>query len=204
MWNIGRGSLPIDGKLAEQLPSRNTGGRFAGTPKIVVMHFTAGASGRSSAQWFASPKNTNSSAHVVIDRDGSVIQCVNFETVAWHAGRSAWQGLTGLNRHSIGIEMANWGYLYPKNGGWATLTGKPIAHPLLAVHRNGNPGGVKGPIGWEPYPAAQFEAAVRLVTALKVAYGITQILGHDDIAPLRKSDPGPAFDMARFRKRVLG
>jgi N-acetylmuramoyl-L-alanine amidase len=204
MWAIDKGVLRIDGRPVEQIPSRNTGGAFAATPHIVVMHFTAGGSARTSAQWFASARNTQSSAHVVIERDGTVIQCVDFGKVAWHAGKSSWHGLSGLNQYAIGVEMANWGYLQAQNGLWVNGAEKPIADPVMAMHRNGNPDGSTHPIGWEPYPAAQFEAAVKVVNALKTAYGIKEIVGHDDIAPRRKSDPGPAFDMARFRKLVLG
>jgi N-acetylmuramoyl-L-alanine amidase len=203
MWTIKNGLLQIGGNAVEQITSRNAGGKFGKTPKIVVIHFTAGGSARSSAEWFRNPQNRNSSAHVVIERDGTVIQCVSFEKVAWHAGRSSWHGLVGLNQYSIGIELANWGYLRSANDGWVTSTGKRIADPFIAVHRNGNPDGSTRPIGWEPFPDEQFEAARNLVEALMGAYGINEIVGHDDIAPVRKSDPGPAFNMARFRTCLL-
>lgn len=204
MWTIDNGILQLDGKPVEQLPTRNTGGAFAKTPRIVVMHFTAGGPARTSAQWFANPLNKNSSAHVVIERDGSAIQCANFGTVAWHAGQSKWRRLSGLNQYALGVELANWGWLQAHSGMWLNTVGRPVANPVMAVHRNGNPDGSTQPIGWEPYPEAQFDAAVALVGALREAYGIKEIQGHDDIAPGRKSDPGPAFDMARFRKLVLG
>ena len=203
MWTIKNGMLQVDGTAVQQILSSNTGGKFPKTPKIVVIHFTAGGSARSSAEWFRNPQNTNSSAHVVIERDGTIIQCVSFEKVAWHAGRSSWHGLIGLNRHSIGIELANWGALRSAGSGWETSTGKRISDPYIGTHRNGNPDGSNRPIGWEPYPDAQFEAARQLGEALKAAYGITEIVGHDDIAPVRKSDPGPAFNMARYRTCVL-
>lgn len=203
MWEIRKGVLFIDGSAVEQIISRNSGGKFASPPRIAVIHFTAGGSARSSAEWFRHPQNTASSAHVVIERDGTVIQCVNFEKVAWHAGRSGWHGLVGLNRYSIGIELANWGYLRSAGAGWVTSTGKPIAEPFIGAHRNGNPDGSTRPIGWEPYPDEQFEAARRLAAVLAETYGVDEIVGHDDIAPARKSDPGPAFNMARFRALVL-
>lgn len=203
MWTVKNGLLQIGGTPVEQILSPNTGGKFAKTPKIVVMHFTAGSSAKSSAEWFRNPQNRNSSAHVVIERDGTVIQCVSFEKVAWHAGRSSWHGLVGLNKYSIGIELANWGYLRSASGGWATSTGKRIADPFIAIHRNGNPDGSTHPIGWEPYPDEQFEAARNLVEVLIGSYGINEIVGHDDIAPVRKSDPGPAFNMVRFRTCLL-
>lgn len=203
-YSVSGGRLLADGSRVESIPSPNVGGRFGASPRILVMHFTSGASARSSAEWFRSSENRNSSAHLVIDRDGSVIQCVPFDTVAWHAGRSQWKDIVGLNGHSLGIEMANWGDLERHGSDWVAGNGKPIANPLLAAHKNGNPDGSHYPIGWEPYPTAQFAAAVAIARALVAAYGITEIVGHDDIAPARKKDPGPAWDMDRFRREVFG
>ena len=203
MWTIKDGALQIGGSTVEQIKSPNIGGSFADKPRIVVIHFTAGSTARSSAEWFRNPRNTSSSAHVVIERDGSVLQCVSFEKVAWHAGKSRWRDIVGLNKSSIGIELANWGALRPAGDGWETSTGKRIAAPFMGVHRNGNPDGSTRAIGWEPYPEEQFEAARRLVEALMAAYGINEIVGHDDISPIRKSDPGPAFNMGRFRTCLL-
>ena len=196
--------LTHDGKLVEAMFSPNTGGVFVEPPHILVVHFTYGASGRSSAEWFRDKDNRSSAAHLVIDRDGSAIQCVPFDTVAWHAGKSSWNGIDGLNRHALGIELANWGYLQRRGGGWTSYTGVPIADPVTAVHENGNPDGSRTPIGWEPYPEPQFGALVGVVRALVDAYGISEIVGHDDIAPSRKWDPGPAFDKARLRGAIFG
>lgn len=201
---IADGRFQVDGDAVDFIPSRFTGGAFAKTPKIAVIHFTYGASARSSAEWFRNPDNPGSSAHVVIDRDGRVIQCVPLDRVAWHAGKSSWRGLSGLNQHSFGIELANWGHLKRAGAGWSCHTGLPIVDPYMAVHRNGNPDGSTAPIGWEPYPRAQFDAAIALVRALVSSFGVNEIVGHDDISPTRKWDPGPAFDMARFRALVFG
>jgi N-acetylmuramoyl-L-alanine amidase len=204
-FSIDNHLLFADGEPVRQIPSPYVSGGFAeGHPRILVMHFTYGGSAESTADWFRSPDNNGSSAHLVLDRDGTPIQCVRFDTVAWHAGASALGALVGLNRYALGIELANWGYLRRSGGGWSSYTGKPIASPVLAVHKNGNPDGSVTPIGWEPYPDAQFDAAVAIAARLAKTYGITRIVGHDDIAPDRKWDPGPAFDMMRFRQLVLG
>jgi AmpD protein len=50
-----------------------------------------------------------------------------------------------------------------------------------------------------PYAGAQYGALVRLIRALRRAYPLTDIVGHADIAPGRKTDPGPAFDWQRLR-----
>ena len=52
----------------------------------------------------------------------------------------------------------------------------------------------------QPYAAAQYTMVARLVRALKRVYPITDVVGHSDIAPGRKTDPGPAFDWARFAR----
>jgi AmpD protein len=53
-----------------------------------------------------------------------------------------------------------------------------------------------------PYTAAQYTRLARLVRALRRTYPITDIAGHSDIAPSRKTDPGPAFDWPRLRRLV--
>ncbi len=202
-YTVSGGRLLADGRAVEMIPSRFTSGNFVSTPRILVIHFTSGASARSSAEWFRSPDNKGASAHLVIERDGSTLQCVPFSEIAWHAGKSTWKGRNDLNRLSLGIELANWGNLERRGSEWVSGNGKPVANPVMAMHKNGNPDGSRHPIGWEPYPEAQFAAAVAIARALAAAYGITEIVGHDDIAPDRKKDPGPAFDMVRFRREVL-
>ena len=51
-----------------------------------------------------------------------------------------------------------------------------------------------------PYASAQYTMLARLVRALKRAYPISDLVGHSDIAPGRKTDPGPAFDWARLAR----
>ncbi len=203
-FSIRQGKLYRDSKSVEFMRSPFTSGPFLLAPKILVVHFTYGSTGRSSAEWFRSAQNPGSSAHLVCDRDGSVIQCVDFADRAWHAGASTWHGLNGLNNYAYGLELANWGYLRRSGMGWMSYTGAAISDPILAIHKNGNPDGSNTPIGWEQYPESQFLTAVEIARALVAEYGVTEIVGHDDIAPTRKWDPGPAFDMMRFKARVFG
>jgi N-acetylmuramoyl-L-alanine amidase len=203
-FSIKSHKLALDNKAVDFIKSPYVGGALPNPTKILVMHFTYGASARSSANWFKDSSNPGSSAHIVIDRDGSVVQCVPFDTVAWHAGNSRLRDLVGLNRYAIGIELANWGYLQRSGDGWASYSGTRIAKPFIGVHKNGNPDGGHTPTGWEAYPVEQVASAIGIARALVDTYGVEEIVGHDDIAPNRKWDPGPAFDMTRFRNQVFG
>ena len=55
--------------------------------------------------YFQSIKGSEVSAHVLIERDGTITQFVNFEQRAWHAGRSSYLGRPECNDYSIGIEL---------------------------------------------------------------------------------------------------
>jgi AmpD protein len=50
-----------------------------------------------------------------------------------------------------------------------------------------------------PYTAAQYSRLARLTRLLRRRYPISELAGHSDIAPGRKTDPGPSFDWQRFR-----
>ena len=51
-----------------------------------------------------------------------------------------------------------------------------------------------------PFEAAQYDTLAALVAALIEAYPIRFIVGHSDVAPGRKTDPGPCFDWAALRR----
>jgi N-acetylmuramoyl-L-alanine amidase len=188
-----------DGSAVSFVKTPNVGGEYK--PTILVMHFTAGSSAKESISWLANAQ-AKASAHIVIGKDGKVTQMVPFNRVAWHAGKSEWKGIVGLNSHSIGIELDNAGRMVKKGGGWVadTFGGKfADADVLEATHKN-----EKQACGWHRYPEAQLAAARAVAKAIIQAYGIKEVIGHDDISPGRKCDPGPAFPMAEFRAAVMG
>lgn len=56
--------------------------------------------------------------------------------------------------------------------------------------------------GEQPYTAPQYRRLAALTRALRARYPIRDIVGHSDIAPGRKTDPGPSFDWARYRRML--
>ena len=105
-----------------------------------------------------------SSHYLINDYDDKQINLLVDETKrAWHAGISKWKGLDNLNFSSIGIEIVNLG--------------------------NGT-GGV-----FQPYPDYQIKKVGELSRDIVTRYNISpfNVVGHADIAPGRKPDPGPLF-----------
>ena len=51
-----------------------------------------------------------------------------------------------------------------------------------------------------PYAAAQYTMLARLLRAIRRAYPIVDVVGHSDVAPGRKTDPGPTFDWPRLAR----
>ncbi len=181
----------LSGAKQKQLPN----GRII-TPKFVIVHYTAGGTLNSS---YNALKNRELSAHLLLDRDGKVVQMVDFNRRALHAGESTWRGLKWLNSHAIGIEVCNYGWLLKRGDGKfqrpPKLGATPVFEPdevIVADHKNGDP----KQAGWEIYPEAQFTALNSICEALLAAYpSIIDIVGHDDVSPARKQDPGPAMAM---------
>lgn len=184
----------------EYKQSPNQSGPFAnGLPDTVVIHYTAGGTYGSSVNWLTN-KDAKASAHLVIGRKGEIAQLLPFNISAWHAGRSQWNGRSGLNKFSIGIEIANAGILVKRASGYFTSFGKKIddENVVLATHKNQNE-----EKAWEGYTQQQLEVVEAICIALKNTYNINEIVGHDDIAPKRKTDPGPAYPLQALRNKVL-
>jgi N-acetylmuramoyl-L-alanine amidase len=162
--------------------------------RCLVMHFTNGASAMSSIDFWKSRAARGAEAHVVVDRDGTIYQILPFNEQADHAGTSRWNDPnTGkryqeLNRCSIGIEFANAGEDAALAKRWSKLP------PVVARHKNGGP-----VLSWERYTPEQIAAAKEIAKALVNHYHLDDVVGHDDIAPQRKIDPGPAFPLDEIR-----
>ena len=178
----------------------NVGGAMR--PQFVVLHYTAGRTLESSVESLCTKKpQGNASAHIVLGRDGRIVQLAPFNAVTWHAGVSQWNGIDGLNHHAIGIEMDNAGLLHREGERCVSWFGKayPDNEVVVAEHRHG--GGARP---WHHFTEVQIERALQLCEVLVAHYGLQDVLGHEDIARGRKVDPGPAFPLAAVRARALG
>lgn len=187
-----------DGSPYPFVKSPNTGGKI--DRRYLVVHYTAGRNSESSVNWFTDPKS-GASAHLVIGRDGAITQIVPFDTAAWHAGVSSWHGLNGLNEYSIGIELDNAGKLVRHGNKWRAWFGVDYEEDdvIVATHKNESDSA-----GWHLFTPVQLEVALETSLVIMRHYDLSDIIGHDEIAPGRKSDPGPAFPMGSFRSRLLG
>lgn len=170
------------------------------TPQYLVIHYTAGSSFSSSVAWLTNAQSS-ASAHLVIGLDGSIAQLVPFNRKAWHAGASQWGDLVGMNNHSIGIELDNPGRMRRVGSKWVSAFGReyPDSVVLQATHKHKD-----APAGWHTFTEAQLNACVAASHLIVTRYGLKGILGHEDVSPFRKVDPGPAFPMESFRSKVLG
>jgi len=135
-------------------------GEFGGD---IIENFFCGKLDHTLHPSFADIAALQVSAHLLINRMGQITQFVSFTQRAWHAGVSSFQGKTGCNDFSVGIELEGTDNI--------------------------------------PYEKAQYQQLAQCVQALQAAYPLItrdRIVGHSDIAPGRKTDPGPSFDWAYF------
>ena len=177
-----------------------TSGAFdTGLPDTIVVHYTAGPSVSSAVNTFKDP-SVKASAHVVVDYDGAITQLIPFNKIGWHAGESTWLDRTDLNNYSIGIEIVNAGRLEKSGSVWRSWFGKKYEEDdvVQAVHRNEDHA-----TWWHVYTEQQITAVYELCRQLMNTYNIKHILGHEEISPGRKSDPGPAFPLDKLRDRLL-
>jgi AmpD protein len=184
-----RSGLRVDvrsGWLAEvrRVESPNCDDRPPGAkPELLVVHGISLPPGEFGGPWIDAlftnqlPPDTHPyfeqvatlrvSSHVLVRRDGGLVQYVPFDRRAWHAGQSRWMGRERCNDFSIGIELEG--------------------------------------TDARAYEPAQYTLLARLIVALCRAYPTLspdRLVGHSDIAPGRKSDPGIAFDWPLLRGLV--
>lgn len=176
----------------EYIPSPDHGGEI--TPEAIILHYTAGGSAKSDINWLTMRDDIYVSAHLVISRAGEVTQLIPFNQRAYHAGKSSWEGKPELNGWSIGIEFSNWGKLLRIDTTCLSWANAPIVKEKVVQIAD---------TYWETFYAAQLDTGKEICRLLLATYPIKHILGHYEISPGRKIDPGAAFPIAEFRPEVL-
>lgn len=143
--------------------------------RMVVLHATAGRA-PGDLNWLRNGGSSSApvSVHYYIDKAGTISRLVDDANIAWHAGRSTWV----VDGKQIPYETG--------------CNGVSIGIELENLND-----------GYDPYPQAQYDAALWLVRHLVQTYAIprTQLVRHLDIAPQRKTDPR-AFPWEQFVTEV--
>jgi N-acetylmuramoyl-L-alanine amidase len=129
---------------------------------------------------------------------------------AWHAGNSYWGGRTALNDQSIGIELVNrtWCYESPIDVDTGRVEPAETWKPGTIDESTAIPDAASDSICFYPdFADSQIDLLVTLLGDILERHPSippTQIVGHSDIAPDRKIDPGPRFPWQRLYKLGYG
>jgi N-acetyl-anhydromuramyl-L-alanine amidase AmpD len=175
-------------------------------PKYIIMHYTTGTKLESTINHFTNA-DPGVATHLVIGRDGRVIQFVPFNLSAHHAGYSWWEMESNLNNSSIGIELDNAGKLTKRkvDGRDVFVSQGDVIIPEGSFKSCSHWRNKKTTPAWETFPPVQLEVALKIVKALKERYpSIKEILGHDQVNLLNREDPGALFPMEEWRKELFG
>lgn len=111
-------------------PSPNHSDRKGHKVELIVLHADAAPTEKSCLSWVQSSES-KVSYHALVGRDGRVYTIVPYDRMAWHAGKSEWQGRKGANLFSVGLCFSN------KNDGKEPLTAaqKTAMQALIAAVR---------------------------------------------------------------------
>ena len=141
---------------------------------LLILHYTGMETGQAALTRMCDAE-AKVSAHYMIKEDGRIFQLVEEDKRAWHAGVSEWQGETNINSNSIGIEIVNGGHVWPQEDG-----------------------------SLPPFADVQINAVIALSKDIMKRHGELTVLGHSDIAPMRKIDPGEHFPWKGLAAAGLG
>lgn len=165
---------------------------------IVVIHHTTADFG-DSLRILTKPSSYPVSSHYLIPEPGDetygkkklqTYKLVDESRRAWHAGTSYWAGKSGLNDQSIGIELVNQTWCHASDEGINPYSGSPERLCFYPDFADG-----------------QIELLVDLLGEILKRHPDvkpTHIIGHSDIAPDRKIDPGPRFPWQRLASLGYG
>ena len=176
---------------------------------LAVMHWTAsppkapGASDETRMRAWLADTSRQTSTHLVILRDGRVLQAADLTERTWHAGGSTWIAPNGVptksvNAQSIGVDLENVGYVKRAPDGVGFLDG-------YGGRYQGDPPVKADGMWWEPYTPAQLaslDAVVRwLAMEIPALLDPRRWTGHSEIQP-GKLDPGPLFPWESVRRTI--
>ncbi len=165
---------------------------------IIVIHHTSADFG-DSLNILTRPSSYPVSSHYLIPEPGDesygksalkIYQLVDESRRAWHAGTSYWAGKSGLNDQSIGIELVNRTWCHASEEGVNPYTG---GRDRLCFYPD--------------FADGQIELLTELLDEILKRHPDvkpTHIIGHSDIAPDRKIDPGPRFPWQRLASLGYG
>jgi N-acetylmuramoyl-L-alanine amidase len=159
-----------------EMPSPNFNERPDGVqPDMIVIHYTGMETAEAALERLCNPDPDQHfgrvSAHYTIDLNGDVYAHVHPDQRAWHAGVSEWKCTDGCTR--TGLNDYSIGIELVNKG-----------HEF----------------GYHEFPNEQIDALIKLMRELRTEYNIPleHIVGHEDIAPTRKQDPGDLFPWQRL------
>ncbi|WP_144395324.1 N-acetylmuramoyl-L-alanine amidase [Pleionea sediminis] len=177
--------------------SINVGEVMESLPSAIVIHYSGNDSLAGTVNWLCD-KQARASAHVVVGEEGEMAQLVPFNQVAWHAGKSKYKGKSNFNNFSIGIELVNPGKLVRVGDEYQAWFGKtyPASRVVKVETKNSQE-------YWCSYSIPQIQALKELILVLKRHYPINMLVGHEEISPGRKVDPGPAFPLEDMRRQLM-
>jgi len=177
--------------------SGKTRGSYArGYPLGAIVHFTAGR--RSGLKAGMEEQVRNKYLYFVIDKDGKIGQNFSLDSWGYHAGESSYPGLgSGVSQHLVGIEIQAAGMLKKVGSTYKTWYGEtvPAADVRVIPRKNAN----QAAGAYQMYTKAQEGALIQLLTWLREnnpeVFDYKYVLGHDEVSPGRKNDPGGALSM---------
>ncbi len=199
--------LKVGDKVKPFVQTGSYGGALK--PDSIIIHYTAGPDAKGDgSQTVGFLKGAKVSAHMVVGANGSVTQMVDFNRKAYHAGKSAYGNKVGYNSYAIGIEICNPGSLTKKGDGYVTWWNekktKPIYVPADKIYEGKHRNYPKTPMMfWHKFTQEQIDTVFEICETLCKTFEIEEILGHEEIAPGRKSDPGPAFPLDKLRDTFI-
>lgn len=176
-----------------------------GHPEGAIVHFTAGRRGNGeSAIAFGRDQGH---AYFIIDGEGQIFQAIPLNKWGYHAGVSSWPGLgSDVSQYLVGIEVMAAGKVMKRSDGtFLTWFGQII--PASEVRHSMKNGNIQEGY-YQAYTREQEASLEALILWLKrndpETFLLSQVLGHDEVSPGRKNDPGAALSctMSEFRRRL--